>query len=241
MTESRNPKLESGTSRWSVVALMIFMVCISFGLQRSSATFESHAASPHAQQVTAEVAKRPNPTAPSSMNFTERGLFVALAFVQHVVANWPGSWGWAIVLLTVAINLLLLPLRITSMRSGLKMQRIQPEMNAIKDRYKHLKLADPRRSELSSEIAKLQKDHGVNMFGGCLPLLVQMPLLFAFFGMLRKADALRGAGWLWLHDLSSADPHHILPILMILFQLLLQWYTPSPGSDAKQQKITRHA
>jgi YidC/Oxa1 family membrane protein insertase len=172
------------------------------------------------------------------MNVVEQKLFVALAFLQsHVVANRAGSWGWAIVLLTIGMNLLMLPLRIASMRSGVKMQRIQPDIKAIKARYKNIKLTDPRHNDMAAEIVKLQKDKGVTMFGGCVPLLIQMPLLFAFFGMLRKAVALSGAGWLWLHDLSSADPHHILPILMCVFQLLTQLYTPSPGSDAGQQKI----
>jgi YidC/Oxa1 family membrane protein insertase len=172
------------------------------------------------------------------MNVIEQELFVALAFLHaHVVATWAGSWGWAIVLLTVGINLLMLPLRIASMRSGAKMQRIQPDINAIKARYKNVKLTDPRYNDMAAEIAKLQKDNGVNTFGGCVPLLIQMPLLFAFFGMLHKAVALRGAEWLWLHDLSSADPYHILPILMVVFQLLVQLYTPSPGGDATQQKM----
>jgi YidC/Oxa1 family membrane protein insertase len=236
MTEFINPNRESG-GVWSVVVLMILMVWIVFGLQRSSATSGSHATSHRVPQVRAEVADKSNATAPGSMNFIERELFVALAFVQSHVAGWPGSWGWAIVLLTVGINLLLLPLRIVSMQSGLKMQRIQPAIQAIKARYQNVKLTDPRQGEMTAEIAKVQKDHGVNPFGGCLPLLIQMPLLFAFFGMLRKALALRGADWLWLHDLSTADPRHILPMLMIVFQLLLQWYTPSPGSDGKQQKI----
>lgn len=178
------------------------------------------------------------PPAPGSMNIVERELFVALAIVQsHVATSWEGSWGWAIVLLTVGVNLLILPLRISSMRSGLKMQRIRPDIEAIKARYKGVKLTDPRHNDMAAEIAKLQKDNGINVFGGCIPLLIQMPLLFAFFGMLRKAVALHGAGWLWLHDLSTADPHHILPILMVVFQLLMQWYMPSPGVDAKQQKI----
>jgi YidC/Oxa1 family membrane protein insertase len=132
---------------------------------------------------------------------------------------------------------MLMPLRIASMRSALKMQRIQPQMEAIKARYKNVKLTDPRHNDMAAEIAKLQKNNGVNMFGGCVPLLIQMPLLFAFFGMLRKAVALRGAEWLWLHDLASADPYHILPILMVVFQVLVQLYTPSPGSDPRQQKM----
>ena len=191
----------------------------------------------HTQENTAK-AKGADLSTSGSMNIVEQELFVALAFVHdHIVVGRSGSWGWAIVLLTVGINLLLLPLRISSMRSGLKMQRIQPHIESIKGRYKDVRLTDPRHNEMAAEIAKLQKDNGVNMFGGCIPLLIQMPLLFAFFGMLHKAVALRGAEWLWLHDLASADPYHILPILMVVFQLLMQLYTPSPGSNARQQKL----
>jgi len=165
-------------------------------------------------------------------------LFLALQFIHaHVVASWPGSWGWAIVILTLAINLLILPLRIKTMQSGLKMQRIQPQMDAIKERYKKYKVTDPKRNDMNAEIMKLQKDNGVNMFGGCIPTLIQMPLLFAFFGMLPKVVELRQAHWFWLPDLTSADPYHILPIVMVLSQFLVQFYTPSPGVDPQQQKM----
>ncbi|WP_263382843.1 membrane protein insertase YidC [Granulicella arctica] len=161
-------------------------------------------------------------------------LFVALQFIQsHVSSN----WGWSIVILTVLINALLLPLRIKTMHSGLKMQRIQPQMDAIKARYKSLKVTDPKRNEMNAEIMQLQKDNGVNMFGGCIPTLIQMPLLFAFLYMLPKVVELRQAHWLWLPDLSSADPYHILPIVMVLSQFLVQFYTPSPGVDPQQQKM----
>jgi len=165
-------------------------------------------------------------------------LFLALQFIHtHVVSTWPGSWGWAIVILTLAINLLILPLRIKTMQSGLKMQRIQPQMDAIKERYKKYKVTDPKRNDMNAEIMKLQKDNGVNMFGGCIPTLIQMPLLFAFFGMLPKVVELRQAHWFWLPDLTSADPYHILPIVMVLSQFLVQFYTPSPGVDPQQQKM----
>jgi YidC/Oxa1 family membrane protein insertase len=163
-----------------------------------------------------------------------RILFYALQFIQtHVSAN----WGWSIVILTVAINALLLPLRIKTMHSGLKMQRIQPQMDAIKAKYKNLKVTDPKRNEMNAEVMQLQKDNGVNMFGGCIPTLIQMPLLFAFLYMLPKVVELRQAHWLWLPDLSSADPYHILPIVMVLSQFLVQFYTPSPGVDPQQQKM----
>jgi YidC/Oxa1 family membrane protein insertase len=164
-------------------------------------------------------------------------LFLALQFIHSSISGWPGAWGWAIVFLTVLINLVILPLRVKTMKSGLKMQRIQPQMDAIKERYKKYKATDPKRNEMNVEIMKLQKDNGVNMFGGCIPTLIQMPLLFAFFTMLRSVVELRQAHWFWLPDLASADPYHILPIVMMGSQFLVQFYTPSPGVDPQQQKM----
>ncbi len=161
-------------------------------------------------------------------------LFLALQLIHaHVASN----WGWAIVILTVVINLIILPLRVKTMQSGLKMQRIQPQMDAIKAKYKSLKVTDPKRNEMNAEIMQLQKDNGVNMFGGCIPTLIQMPLLFAFFGMLPKVVELRQAHWYWLPDLTAADPYHILPIVMVVSQFLVQFYTPSPGVDRDQQRM----
>ena len=130
-------------------------------------------------------------------------LFLALQWIHlHIVSN----WGWAIIVLTLTINVLLLPLRIKTMQSGLKMQRIQPQMDAIKEKYKKYKINDPKRNEMNMEIMKLQKDNGVNMFGGCIPTLVQLPLLFAFFSMLPKVVELRHAHWGWLPDLTARRP-----------------------------------
>jgi YidC/Oxa1 family membrane protein insertase len=161
-------------------------------------------------------------------------LFLTLQFLHaRVVSN----WGWAIVLLTALINLLLLPLRIKTIQSSLKMQRIQPQMEAIKERYKKYKTTDPKRNEMNVEIMKLQKDNGVNMFGGCIPTLIQTPLLIAFFSMLPKVVELRQAHWLWVPDLSSADPYHILPIVFVVSMVLSQLLTPSPGVDRSQQRM----
>ncbi len=161
-------------------------------------------------------------------------LFISLQFIHaHVASN----WGWAIILLTVLINILMLPFRIKTMQNGLKMQRIQPQMNAIKERYKKYKATDPKKSEMNAEIMKLQKDNGVNMFGGCIPTLITLPLLYAFYGMLPRVVELRHAHWLWLPDLQQPDPWHILPIVMVISQFLVQYYTPSPGVDPQQQKM----
>jgi YidC/Oxa1 family membrane protein insertase len=160
-------------------------------------------------------------------------LFFALRFIHdHVVSN----WGWSILILTLIINIAMLPTRITMMKSAMKMQRIQPEMNKIKERYKHLKATDPKRQEMNAEVMELQKREGVNMFGGCLPMLVQYPLLFGFYRMLMHVIELRQAHWLWLHDLATPDPIHILPIFVIVSMFLVQYLSPSPGMDPAQQK-----
>jgi YidC/Oxa1 family membrane protein insertase len=165
-------------------------------------------------------------------------LFLSLQFIHnHLVSNWSGSWGWSIIILTILINVLMLPFRVKTMQNGLKMQRIQPQMNEIKEKYKKYKATDPKRNEMNAEIMKLQKDNGVNMFGGCIPTLITLPLLYAFFTMLPRVVELRGAHWLWLPDLQSPDPWHILPILMVVSQFLVQFYTPSPGVDPQQQKM----
>ena len=168
------------------------------------------------------------------MGIIAKPLFLALRWVhEHIVSN----WGWAILVLTLVINLAMLPTRIQMMKSALKMQRIQPEMNAIKEKFKKYKATDPRRAEMNKEMFDLQKREGVNMFGGCLPMLVQWPLLFAFYRMLLNTIELRQAPWMWLHNLAAPDPLHILPVFFIVTMFLVQYLTPSPGMDPAQQKM----
>ncbi len=161
-------------------------------------------------------------------------LFWLLNWIHDHIAS---NWGWAIVVLTIILNVVMLPFRYQTMKSGLKMQRIQPQMDAIKAKYAKYKVTDPKRSEMNTEIMALQKDNGVNMFGGCIPTLLTFPLLFAMLGMLPKVVELRQAHWFWLHDLTAADPYHILPITMVLSQFLVQFYMPAPGVDPQQQRM----
>jgi YidC/Oxa1 family membrane protein insertase len=162
-----------------------------------------------------------------------RPLFLWLQWTYKYV----GNWGWAIVIQTLIINLALLPLRVSSMKSALKMQKIQPQMNAIKEKYKKYGMRDPRRQEMNTEIGALMKTQGVSPVGGCLPMLIQMPFLFAYYAMLGSALDLRQASWLWIKDLSSADPYLILPILIIITGLATQRMTPQAGMDPSQQKM----
>jgi len=161
-------------------------------------------------------------------------LYLALRFLyEHGVPN----WGWAIIIVTVLFNMLLLPTRIMMMRSSLKMMRIQPKVEAIKRRYANLKINDPKKAEMNTEMMALYKTEGVNMYGGCLPMLLQMPLFFAYYRVLANVIELRQAHWYWLTDLSMPDPMYILPILIIVSMFLVQFLTPSPGMDPAQRRM----
>ncbi len=131
--------------------------------------------------------------------FLAKPLYFILRFmVSHGIPN----WGWAIIIFTTAFTLVLLPSRIMMTKSSLKMMRVQPKLDAIKKRYANLKMNDPKRSEMQQEQMALYKAEGVNMYGGCIPMLLQMPLFFAYYRMLLNAVELRQAHWLWLPDLS---------------------------------------
>jgi YidC/Oxa1 family membrane protein insertase len=160
-------------------------------------------------------------------------LFLLLRFVYGFV----GNWGWAIVVVTLFFNLLMLPTRLMMMKSSLKMQRVQPKLEAIKRKYAHLKATDPKRAEMNQETMQLYKDEGINMYGSCLPILVQMPLFFAYYRVLANVIELRQASWGWLPNLAIADPLHILPILIIASMFLVQFITPSPGMDPAQRRM----
>jgi YidC/Oxa1 family membrane protein insertase len=162
-----------------------------------------------------------------------RPLFLWLRWTYGFVHN----WGWAIVVQTLIINLALMPLRISQMKSALKMQKIAPQIKSIQEKYKKYSIRDPRKQEMNQEVSALYKQEGVNPIGGCLPLVIQMPFLFAYYRMLGVALDLRHAHWLWIKDLSSADPYHILPIAIIITMLFTQRMTPQAGMDPSQQKM----
>jgi len=142
--------------------------------------------------------------------------------------------------------MVLFPLRFSSMRSAKKMQALQPQIKALNDKYKDLPLRDPRKQEQQAEMMELYKKHGVNPVGGCVPMLLQLPFLIAFYTVLGVAIEMRGANWLWILDLSQPEagffaslgpPIRLLPLLLIVTQFLQQKMTPSPGMDPAQQKM----
>jgi YidC/Oxa1 family membrane protein insertase len=172
--------------------------------------------------------------------FLARPLLVALHWLHdHVVAN----YGWAIVLMTVLIKLVLLPLTHKSTVSMRKMQGLNPKVQAIRDRYR-TKLRDKQgkpnlemQRKMNEEVMAVYKEAGVNPAGGCFPLLLQMPILFAFYSLLSTAVDLRKAPWiLWIKDLSVADPYYVLPIVMGLTQFLQVRMGPQTG-DPMQRRM----
>jgi YidC/Oxa1 family membrane protein insertase len=166
-------------------------------------------------------------------------LFVWLKWTHsHIFPGWSSGWGWSIILQTLIISLALLPLRITQMKSMLKMQRVAPQIKSIQEKYKKYSLRDPRKAPMNEEISALYKKEGVNPAGGCLPTLIQFPFLIAYYRMLGAALDLRHAHWLWIKDLSASEPFpYILPILMVLSMLVVQRMTPQAGMDPAQQRM----
>jgi YidC/Oxa1 family membrane protein insertase len=163
-----------------------------------------------------------------------RWLFLGLKWIHSTLHV---NWGWAIAIATVLINLALLPLRITSMKASLKMQRIQPQMDDIRKKYEKYSMRDPRKQEMNKEIWDLQRREGVNMWAGCLPMLPQIPFLYAFYVVLVNAIELRHAGWLWIRDLSAPDPYHLLPLATVATMMGLQYISPSAGMDPAQRRM----
>jgi len=159
------------------------------------------------------------------------------AWLEWTHDHWINNWGWTIAFATLVISLALLPLRISSIKSSLKMQKIQPQVKAITEKYKRYSITDPRRADMQKEMSELYRREGVNPVGGCFPLLLQMPFLFAFYSMLGNATELRQAHWMWVHDLSAPDPWHILPLGIIVTMFLTQKSTPQAGMDPMQQKM----
>jgi YidC/Oxa1 family membrane protein insertase len=154
------------------------------------------------------------------------------------VHGYVGNYGWSIIILTIMINAIMFPLRHKSVVSMRKMQEIQPEVKAIQDRYSKLKATDPAKQKMNQEMMALYRERGVNPASGCVPMLLTMPVLIAFYALLSTAIELRGAPFFgWIHDLSVHDPLYITPVLMGITMVWQQKLTPAAGADPTQQKM----
>lgn len=240
--EPRNP---GGNGAGRSLVFLVLVVVLFFGFQyvrqpKQSVPTPSSQVQPQTAHREIDKARSPvvgGQSIASSSNFgwltfIAKPLYLALLLLHdHGI----GNWGWSIIVLTVIFNLLIIWPRMMSMKSSLKMMRVQPKVDALKKRYAHVKIDDPKRAQMNAEMMALYKAEGANMFGGCLPLLLQMPLLFAYMSVLRNATELHHAEWLWLTDLSMPDPLHILPLLIIGSMVLTQCITPAPTMNPSQR------
>ncbi|HUP48347.1 MAG TPA: membrane protein insertase YidC [Thermoanaerobaculia bacterium] len=162
-----------------------------------------------------------------------RFLLEALTWINQFTRN----YGFAIIVLTILIKVVLYPLQHKSIVSMKKMQRVQPKMEAIKNKYKKSRTDPEQRQKMNTEMMKLYQQEGINPMSGCLPILLQLPILWGFYNLLSRAIELRGAPWiLWIRDLSEKDPTYVLPILMTATMFIQTYITPTTA-DPMQRKI----
>ena len=169
------------------------------------------------------------------LEFIAEPLFHGLKWIHKYVPN----WGWAIVVLTVVINMLLFPLRISSYKTTMKMQRVAPEIKAIQEKYKKYSMRDPRKAEMNKEVMAIYSREGINPVGGCFQMFLQMPVWIGLNTALRYAIEMRHATWLWVLDLSAKDPYYILPVLMGVSMYLVSKMTPMTSTDPQQQMMMK--
>ncbi len=185
--------------------------------------------------------KKMNPPLNGLVNFgwleiIAEPLFHGLKWLHKYIPN----WGWAIVALTLIINMLLFPLRISSYKTTVKMQRVAPEIKAIQERYKKYKLNDPKKAEMNKEVMAVYSREGINPVGGCIPQLLQMPIWFGLYRALQGTIELRHAPWFgWIRDLSAKDPYFILPILMGASMYFASKMTPMTATDPQQEAMMK--
>ncbi len=142
-----------------------------------------------------------------------------------------GNWGWSVILLTITTKVLFFPLTQKGFKSMQKLQKVQPHLKKIQEAYKDDK------EKLNQEMLALYKEHKVNPLGGCLPMILQIPIFFALYKVLLESIELKGAGWiLWIDDLAMKDPYYVTPVLMGASMLVQQMMTPSAG-DPMQRKM----
>ncbi|WOG28079.1 membrane protein insertase YidC [Endozoicomonas sp. 8E] len=161
--------------------------------------------------------------------FLAQPLFKLLQFIHSLV----GNWGWAIILLTVCVKAVFYPLNQASFRSMAKMRKLGPKMQELKERF------GDDRQKMSQAMMEMYKKEKVNPMGGCLPILVQMPVFIALYWVLQEAVELRQAPWLgWIKDLSQMDPYFILPLIMGASMFVQQMLNPTPP-DPVQAKVMK--
>jgi len=183
-------------------------------------------------------------------NLVEFGVFKILAEplflgLRYIYEHWVRNYGWAIVILTVLINLALFPLKIKGIHLAQKQQKVAPIIKRIQEKYKQYKMNDPRKQKMNQEIMEIYKQHGINPVAGCLPMVLQLPLIYGFYEVLGTVIELRHAPWFGcVRDLSVPDACHpfgipfaLLPTLMIISMFVMQVMTPMGATDPTQKRM----
>jgi len=161
-----------------------------------------------------------------------RFFLAALVWLNTFTKN----YGWAIIVLTLIIKLVLYPLQHKWLIGMKKMQKLQPKQEAIKAKYKKARTDPEQKQKMNMEMMKLYQQEGINPAGGCLPFVLQIPILWGFYGLLSHAIELRGAPFIfWIHDLSMKDPYYITPLLMTVTMFIQQAITPSTADPAQKK------
>jgi YidC/Oxa1 family membrane protein insertase len=161
------------------------------------------------------------------MTFMAKPMFSVLNFIYKFVHN----WGLAIIIFVVLVRVILFPLTYRGMVSMYKLKLMAPKMQELKEKYSK----DPKKFQM--KMMELYKKEGANPLGGCLPMLIQIPIFFSIYRVLVNAIELKGASFLWIHDLSSMDPYFILPVLMGVTMYAHQAITPNNFTDPMQEKV----
>ena len=161
--------------------------------------------------------------------FLSRPFFKVLLWIHNLI----GNWGWAIILFTLLVKLILFPLSYKGMMSMQKLKDLAPKVKEMKEKHK----GDP--AKMNAQMMEMYKKNGANPMGGCLPMLLQIPVFFALYRVLLNADELQGAAWIhgWIENLAIADPYYILPVLMGVSMWFQQKITPNNFTDPLQEKI----
>jgi len=160
--------------------------------------------------------------------FIAKPMFILLSYLHSLF----GNWGWAIVVITIMIKLVLYPLTYKGMVSMQKLKDLAPKIKQIQEQYKK----EPQK--MSSHMMELYKKHDANPMGGCLPMILQVPVFFGIYRVLVNAIELKGAEWiLWIEDMSLMDPYYVLPILMGITMYIQQKITPNTMQDPMQKKM----
>lgn len=153
------------------------------------------------------------------------------------INRWTKNWGWSIIVLTILIKMVLYPLQHKWMLSMKNIQRVQPKMEAIKQKYRKHRTDPEQRQKMNTEMMKLYQQEGINPAGGCFPMLIQFPIFIGFYNLLSHAIELRHAPFmLWIQDLSAKDPYYITPILMTAAMFVQQLITPTTA-DPMQRRM----